>query len=161
MIIGARDQTRVFKPIEGKRLSLAITITTEDGSLGDRGRVTDVLPTMIGRCQSEVVYACGPNPMLRAVAEYCRDQRIPCQVAVEELMGCGLGVCWTCVVPVIRPDGKGYENLRSCREGPVFNGARVFWDRWLGAGAPAQGYATTPPGGFRIPEEVRTGPWRE
>ncbi len=162
MVIGARDQERVFKAVEGKRLAVAIRITTEDGSTGARGKVTDVLPTMIGQYGAQVVYACGPNAMLRAIAEYCRDQGIPCQVAVEELMACGLGVCWTCVVPVWRREGKYWDNLRSCREGPVFNGARVNWDRWLGAGgqaaeaatangqepvpeAPPEGYPTIPP----------------
>ncbi|MDQ3990796.1 MAG: dihydroorotate dehydrogenase electron transfer subunit, partial [Actinomycetota bacterium] len=70
MIVGARDQHRVFKHVEAKRLAVAITVTTEDGSLGDQGRVTDVLPNMVSRGKTGVVYACGPNPMLRAVAEY-------------------------------------------------------------------------------------------
>jgi len=153
MIVGARTQDRVFKPVEGKRLSVAITITTEDGSSGSRGRVSDVLPAMVEKYGAQAVYACGPNAMLRAVSEYCREHRIPCLVAVEELMACGVGVCWTCVVPVIRPDGKGYENQRGCREGPVFNGARILWDRWMGEG-PLR-LAPTPPGGFEVPEEVR------
>jgi dihydroorotate dehydrogenase electron transfer subunit len=74
--------------------------------------------------------------MLRAVAERCRALQIPCQVAVEEMMACGLGVCWTCVVPVIGMDSRGWWNVRSCVEGPVFNGARVWWDRWLGEAPP-------------------------
>jgi dihydroorotate dehydrogenase electron transfer subunit len=149
MIVGARTQERVFKPVEAKRLSVTVTITTEDGTMGDRGRVTDVLPGMVTRSETEVVYACGPNEMLRAVAEYCTEQRIPTQVAVEELMACGLGVCWTCVVPVIRRDGKGWDYLRSCVDGPVFSGTRVWWDKWLGGrSAPIQ----TPPHGFRMDE---------
>jgi dihydroorotate dehydrogenase electron transfer subunit len=159
MIVGARDQERIFKSVEAKRLSVAVTMTTEDGSLGERGKVTDVLPSMVTRCESEVVYACGPNPMLRAVAEYCSEQGIPTQVAVEELMACGLGVCWTCVVPVIRRDGSGWDYLRSCVEGPVFSGARVWWEKWLGGrSAPIQ----TPPQGFQMEEMVagRGGAWR-
>lgn len=160
MIIGARDQHRVYKPVEGKRLSVSIGICTEDGSLGDRGRVTDLLPGMVSRAGTDVVYACGPNPMLRAVAEYCTKAGIPCQVAVEELMACGLGVCWTCVVPVIRKDGKGWDNHRSCREGPVFNGARVWWEKWFrGPTVPTH----TPPNGFRMQEAGVAGgeSWRE
>jgi dihydroorotate dehydrogenase electron transfer subunit len=154
MIVGARDQERIFKSVEAKRLSVAVTMTTEDGSLGERGKVTDVLPSMVTRCESEVVYACGPNPMLRAVAEYCSEQGIPSQVAVEELMACGLGVCWTCVVPVIRRDGSGWDYLRSCVEGPVFSGARVWWEKWLGGrSAPVQ----TPPEGFRLEEMTAEG----
>ena len=153
MIVGARTQDRVFKPVEAKRLSVTVSITTEDGTMGDRGVVTDVLPGMVTRGDTEVVYACGPNGMLRAVSEYCAEQRIPTQVAVEELMACGMGVCWTCVVPVIRRDGKGWDYLRSCVEGPVFSGARVWWDKWLGGRtAPIQ----TPPHGFRM-DEVGVG----
>ena len=149
MVIGAKDQERVFKAVEGKRLAVSISITTEDGSLGDRGTVMDVLPAMVSRTQAQVVYACGPNPMLRAVAEYCAANRIPCQVAVEELMACGLGVCWTCAVPVIRRDGKGWDNLRACVDGPVFTGARVWWEKWLGG---PSGPVHTPPHGFQMEE---------
>lgn len=139
MIVGARGHDRVFKPVEGKRLASSIVITTEDASMGVRGRVTDVLPEVVDKGQGGVVYACGPNPMLRAIAQFCLSRRIPCQVAVEELMACGIGVCWTCVVPVISADGRGWWNLRACTEGPVFNGARVWWDRWLEEGEDAGG----------------------
>ena len=159
MVIGARDQERLFKPVEAKRLSQTVILATEDGSVGDRGRVTDVLPGMVSRCNTQVVYGCGPNGMLRAVAEYCAHHRIPCQVAVEELMACGLGVCWTCVVPVIRADGSGWDHLRSCMEGPVFSGSRVWWERWLGGRSEA---LATPPQGFRIDDGDATPPgtWR-
>jgi dihydroorotate dehydrogenase electron transfer subunit len=136
MILGARDHERVFKPIEGKRLADSVVVTTEDGSMGERGRVTDVVPTAVARTGAQVVYACGPNAMLRAVAEYCLSRGIPCQVAVEEMMACGLGVCWTCAVPMIAKDGRGWWNMRACLEGPVFNGARIWWDRWLGEREP-------------------------
>lgn len=132
MILGARDHERLFKPIEGKRLALTIVITTEDGSVGVQGRVTDVLAPTLDRTTAQVVYACGPNAMLREVAGRCHGRGIPCQVAVEEMMACGLGVCWTCAVPVIASDGRGWWNVRACVEGPVFNAARIWWDRWLG-----------------------------
>lgn len=132
MVVGARSHDRVFKPIEGKRLSSTFVVTTEDGSAGHFGRVTDVLPAAIARTNAQVVYACGPNGMLRAVAELCAGRGIPCQVAVEEMMACGIGVCWTCVVPLLAADGRTWWNVRACAEGPVFNGARVWWDRWLG-----------------------------
>jgi dihydroorotate dehydrogenase electron transfer subunit len=157
MIVGARTQDRLFKPVEAKRLSVTVAVTTEDGTAGDLGKVTDVLPGMVTRCETDVVYACGPNPMLRAVAEYCTEQRIPSQVAVEELMGCGLGVCWTCVVPVVRRDGKGWDYLRSCVEGPVFSGTRVWWEKWLGGKTKP---IETPPQGFRVEELTPPGTWR-
>jgi dihydroorotate dehydrogenase electron transfer subunit len=153
MIVGARDQERVFKAVEAKRVSVQVTVTTEDGSLGERGTVMDVLPEMLSRCETEVVYACGPNPMLRAVAEHCAERGVPTQVAVEELMACGMGVCWTCVVPVIRRDGSGWDYLRACVEGPVFSGSRVWWEKWLGGrSAPIH----TPPHGFEV-EELAVG----
>lgn len=157
MIVGARTQDRLFKPVEAKRLSVTVAVTTEDGTTGDLGKVTDALPGMITRCETDVVYTCGPNAMLRAVAEYCTEQGIPSQVAVEELMACGLGVCWTCVVPVIRRDGKAWDYLRSCVDGPVFSGTRVWWEKWLGGRSKP---IETPPHGFKMDELTPPGTWR-
>jgi len=145
MVLGASGESHVFKPIEAKRLSQTIVIVTADGSLGERGSVMDVIPRAAQSAGTEVIYAAGPRPMLRTVAEFCIEQRIPAQVAVEEEMACGTGLCFTCVVPVIRKDGSGYDNLRACTEGPVFNPARVFWDRWTSDETRA---APTPPEGF-------------
>jgi dihydroorotate dehydrogenase electron transfer subunit len=142
IVIGARNHDRVFKPIEAKRLASTVVITTEDGSMGEQGRVTDVLEPMIARTGAEVVYACGPNAMLRAIAEHCLERAIPCQVAVEEMMACGLGVCWTCAVPFLAMDGRGWWNVRACVEGPVFNGSRVWWEQWLGEHKRAQAEVT-------------------
>ena len=144
MVLGASEESHLFKPIESKRLSQTIAIVTADGSLGERGSVMDVVPRAAQGAGTEVIYAAGPRPMLRTVAEFCIEQRIPAQVAVEEELACGTGLCFTCVVPVIRKDGSGYENLRACTEGPVFNPARVFWDRWTSEETPIP----TPPEGF-------------
>ena len=158
MILGARDHERVFKPIEGKRLADTMVITTEDGTMGERGRVTDVLDATLARTGAQVVYACGPNTMLRAVAERCAVRGIPCQVAVEELMACGLGVCWTCAVPVVGRDGRGWWNMRACVEGPVFNGSRIWWDRWLGE-RPAEPASSAPePERIHRPEAAEVRP---
>jgi dihydroorotate dehydrogenase electron transfer subunit len=107
-------------------MASSIAVTTDDGSAGERGRVSDVLPQVLTKTGSDVVYACGPMAMLRAVAELCAQQGIPCQVAVEESMACGIGVCMTCVLPVIGEDGVS-RMVRSCVEGPVFLGDRVRW----------------------------------
>lgn len=139
MVLGAATQDRIFNAIEAKRLSASTQFTTEDGSLGTEGIVTDVIPGVLDRGGVGVIYACGPMPMLRAVAELAKERKIPCQVAVEEHMACGTGVCWTCVLPVQRRDGL--RNLRACTEGPVFNGARVAWDA---IGTPAMGNPTSP-----------------
>jgi dihydroorotate dehydrogenase electron transfer subunit len=131
MLVGAETLERVFKPIEGKRLSQTIAILTQDGSLGERGSVLDAMPEVVERSQAQVIYAAAAPTTLHRVASFCRDRSIPAQIAVEERMGCGFGLCHTCVVPVARKDGSGYDHLRACVDGPVFNPARVLWDRWL------------------------------
>jgi dihydroorotate dehydrogenase electron transfer subunit len=152
MIVGAESLERVFKPIEGKRLSQTIAIVTADGSLGDRGSVMDALPDMVETSGTEVLYAAAPSATLAKIARFCGERGIPAQVAVEERMACGFGVCQTCVVPVARKDGTGYEHLRSCIEGPVLNPARVLWDRWL---SEAPTMLPTPPEGLPV---VRSWP---
>jgi dihydroorotate dehydrogenase electron transfer subunit len=144
MVIGGATLDHVFKPIEAKRLSQTVAVMTDDGSLGETGTVLDALPEAMDRSKAEVLYAAARPTTLRAVAELCMARRVPAQVALEERMGCGYGLCFTCVVPVAHPDGSGFEHLRACVDGPVFNPARVLWDRWL---APTPKVLPTPPGG--------------
>jgi dihydroorotate dehydrogenase electron transfer subunit len=127
MIVGAATADRLLSPVEAKSLSVTATFTTEDGSYGHRGRVTDVLEDVARASRSGVVYACGPNPMLRAVSERCSALGLPVQVAVEERMACGTGVCFTCVFPMRARDGS-IRMRRTCVDGPVLNGARVAWE---------------------------------
>ena len=135
MVIGGATLEAVFKPIEAKRLSQLVTVMTDDGSLGERGSIVDALPGAVERCAAEVVYAAGRPALLRAVAALCRTRKLPAQVAVEERMGCGYGLCGTCAVPVARKDGTGWDHARACVDGPVFNPARILWDRWPAAAA--------------------------
>jgi dihydroorotate dehydrogenase electron transfer subunit len=145
MVVGGSTQDRVFKPIEAKRLARTIAVVTADGTAGEQGEVADVLPGVVDRCGTKVVYAAGPRPLLRAVAEFCRSRSLPAQVAVEERMACGLGLCWTCVVPVARKDGRGFDHVRACVEGPAMNAGRILWDKW---GAVAAEPQTSPPEGL-------------
>lgn len=126
MIMGAKTQERIFNAIEAKRLSAGATFTTEDGSLGLRGVVTDAMDQVMQSAGTKVVYTCGPMPMLAAVARRAAERGVSCQVAVEEAMACGVGVCMTCVVPYRRKGGV--VNLRACVDGPVLNGARIDWE---------------------------------
>ncbi len=142
MVIGGATQEAVFKPIEAKRLSQLVTVVTEDGSLGLRGSVLDALPQALERGETEVVYAAGRPGLLRAVAALCRTRKLPAQVAVEERMGCGYGLCGTCAVPIAHKDGSGWDHARACVEGPVFNPARIVWDRWPAAATSATVRAT-------------------
>ena len=126
-VLGASTGDRLFGALDAKRMAASVAFTTDDGSYGEKGRVSDVLPEVIARTYADVVYACGPMAMLKAVTEICGERGIPCQVAVEESMACGVGVCMTCVLPVVGDDGQT-RMVRSCVEGPVFLGDRVRWD---------------------------------
>jgi dihydroorotate dehydrogenase electron transfer subunit len=139
MVIGGSTLDTVFKPIEAKRLSQLVTVVTDDGTLGERGRVIDVVPDALDRGGTQVVYAAGAPPLLRAVAGLCRERELPAQVAVEERMGCGFGLCGTCAVPVASKDGSGWDHVRACVEGPVLNPARIVWDRWPSASTAGPG----------------------
>ena len=145
-VVGAATAGRIHGAIEAKRTSSSATFTTEDGSLGTQGRVTDVLPERIEACSTDVVYAIGPMPMLRAVAEVCDEVGVACQVAVEEHMACGIGVCWTCVVPTRGPDGD-VVNRRACIDGPVFDASTIDWDasRWTTGPEPEPDEEPAPP----------------
>jgi len=127
VVLGAATQDKLFGVLDLKRDADSVTVTTDDGSSGVRGRVTDVLPELIQRTSARAVYACGPMGMLSAVAKVSADNGAFSQCAVEESMACGIGVCMTCVLPVIGDDGVT-RMVRSCVEGPIFRGDRVRWD---------------------------------
>jgi dihydroorotate dehydrogenase electron transfer subunit len=126
IIVGAATEDKLFGVLDLKRLASGLTITTDDGSSGVRGRVTDVLDDVMDRAGADVVYACGPMPMLAEVARISTKRRVFSQCAVEEAMACGIGVCMTCVLPVVGDDGVT-RMVRSCVDGPVFRGDRVRW----------------------------------
>lgn len=140
---GAASADRLFGTLEAKRMTTTMAVTTDDGSAGECGLVTDVLPGMIDRGRIDVIYACGPMPMLAAVAGLAAERGLPAQVAVEESMACGIGVCMTCVLPVAGEDGVT-RMVRSCVEGPVFHADRVRFDA----------VGTVPPGTFGAPDET-------
>lgn len=126
IVVGASTEDKLFGVLDLKRLASGLTITTDDGSSGVRGRVTDVLDDVMDRVGADVVYACGPMPMLAEVARISTKRRVFSQCAVEESMACGIGVCMTCVLPVVGDDGVT-RMVRSCVDGPVFRGDRVRW----------------------------------
>jgi dihydroorotate dehydrogenase electron transfer subunit len=130
-VLGASTGDRMFGALDAKRMAASVAFTTDDGSYGEKGRVSDVLPEVIDRVHADVVYACGPMPMLEAVQHIAGaaydGAGIPTQLLVEESMACGVGVCMTCVLPVIGSDDKT-RMVRSCVDGPVFAGDRIRWD---------------------------------
>jgi len=104
-------------------------ISTDDGSLGDRCFATDLLTRRIENMDTgsaPVIYACGPDAMLRVVARIANEHSLECQVSLEAKMACGVGACMGCVVKI--RDGGGYEYVRVCREGPVFDAREVIWE---------------------------------
>jgi dihydroorotate dehydrogenase electron transfer subunit len=121
-VAGAASVSRLCSVQELTGIADTVAVTTDDGSSGRRGLVTLAVDELLPDC--DVVYACGPMPMLRAVADAATALRIPSYVAVEESMACGIGVCMTCVLPVVGEDGRTRFS-RSCTEGPVFGGDRV------------------------------------
>jgi dihydroorotate dehydrogenase electron transfer subunit len=131
IVLGASTGDRLFGALDAKRMAATVAFTTDDGSYGDTGRVSDVLPEVVDRVHADVIYACGPMAMLEAVQRVAGaaygGAGIPTQLAVEESMACGVGVCMTCVLPVIGVDGQT-RMLRSCVDGPVFAGDRIRWD---------------------------------
>ena len=127
MILGASTASKIYAPMEGKRAVNSMRIYTEDGSMGQAGRVTDPIPEIIKDLDIAVVYSCGPMPMLSAITKITDEFSVVHQCAVEEAMACGIGVCMTCVLPVENEDGT-VSMLRSCIDGPVMDGSKVQWN---------------------------------
>ena len=127
MYLGASTGAKIYAPMEGKRSVNVLKIYTEDGSMGERGRVTEPIPALIADGLVDVIYSCGPMPMLRAISELVLGSDVVHQCAVEESMACGVGICMTCVLPV--SDSEGNVSMkRSCIDGPVMDGSKVMWD---------------------------------
>jgi len=152
LVLGAATKDKLFGTYKADRYADAVTITTDDGSEGTKGWVSDVLPEVIERSQAAVVYACGPMAMLESVGRIATEAGAVSQLAVEEAMACGVGVCMTCVMPVVGNDGLT-RMVRSCVEGPVFRGDRLRWDAISGGrcvvpddavGAPVPQIPSTP-----------------
>ena len=127
MVLGASSAGKIYAPLEGKRAVNSMTVTTDDGSAGTKGRVVTVLPDLIERYNVEIIYSCGPMAMLSAVQDIAKQSGIMHQCAVEESMACGIGVCMTCVVP-LRDETGAIKMSRSCIDGPVMDGASVIWN---------------------------------
>ena len=128
MLLGASTASKIYAPMEGKRAVNSIRIYTEDGSMGQEGRVTDPIQQIIEDLDVAVVYSCGPMAMLSAITQITDAMSVVHQCAVEEAMACGIGVCMTCVLPVKKDDGS-VSMLRSCIDGPVMDGSSVQWNQ--------------------------------
>ncbi len=124
---GGRRRVDLLCEAEFRALGWEVRVTTEDGSAGEKGLVTQPLLAELKRgAGSRKLFACGPTPMLKAVAGIAADFGAPAELSLDEHMCCGLGACLTCVVR-IKTD-TGWEYQRSCTEGPVFDSRRVLWE---------------------------------
>ena len=134
LFYGARTGSELFCLDRFESRPCDVYLSTEDGSRGAHGFVTTPLASALDRCAEDpqrpavALYACGPTPMMEAVARVGQAHGCHCQVSLEPVMGCGLGGCYSCVVAVRDTDGVD-RYVRSCLEGPVFDATRLVWER--------------------------------
>ena len=121
--LGFRDH--VYKTAEFEKLCASVYVATENGTTGYEGYVTDLLEKNITRY--DVVYSCGPKPMLQRVMALCLKNGVECYVSLEERMGCGIGACLVCACKVLGEDGQ-WHHRKACKDGPVFNAREVVFD---------------------------------
>ena len=130
LFYGARTGPELTHVDLFERLRVEPILATEDGSRGTRGFVTAPLEAALGSASRSTeihLYACGPTPMMRAVAKVAASYGRRCDVSLEQVMGCGLGGCYSCVVLTRTPAGPPHF-VRSCIDGPVFDATRILWD---------------------------------
>ena len=129
LFYGGRSRGDLFRDDFFEQLGIELVLATEDGTRGERGRVTAPLTRRLADLPDGApvtLYACGPTPMMRAVSEIGSRMGKPTFVSLEPVMGCGMGGCYSCVVPV-----RGHF-VRSCIEGPVFDASAIEWHRLAG-----------------------------
>ncbi len=121
LLFGARTAGQLYDLDLFRSLPIEVRVSTEDGSVGIKGRVTALLDAALDEGPGDVV-CCGPDPMMEAVAALCAKRATPCRLSLETFMGCGYGVCNACAVKVKDPKmPKGYRYDRCCVDGPVFD----------------------------------------
>jgi dihydroorotate dehydrogenase electron transfer subunit len=130
LFYGARRAGDLYYVDFFERLGVRVILATEDGSRGVRGFVTAPLAEALAASKETgriELYVCGPTPMMHAVARLAESHQRACQVSLEQVMGCGLGGCYSCVV-LARDPGGAPHFVRSCLDGPVFDSRRIVWD---------------------------------
>ena len=133
VLVGASKKEMVISEESIKNLGAKVEVATDDGSYMYKGLVTDLLEKTIKEgWLADQVFACGPKPMLRKVADITSRANIYCQVSLEERMGCGIGACMTCVCKIKikekQTDREDYQYKRVCIDGPIFDASEVIWD---------------------------------
>jgi dihydroorotate dehydrogenase electron transfer subunit len=124
---GARSAEYLAGVEDFERLGVDVHISTDDGTRGHHGLVTDVLREQLaGVGEGTRVDCCGPEPMMEAVAEIAAELGVPCRVSLETPMACGIGICFSCVAKVCVGDGE-WDYKRTCVDGPVFEAEQIVW----------------------------------
>ena len=124
---GARTANLLAGIDDFVRVGVDVRVSTEDGSRGHHGLVTDVLRGVLGENQRpQRIVCCGPEPMLEAVAKIAAEYETRCQVSLETPMACGIGICFSCVAKV-KDDHGDWDYKRTCVEGPVFDAEKIQW----------------------------------
>jgi dihydroorotate dehydrogenase electron transfer subunit len=130
LFYGGRSKSDLYYSSLFEQLGATLHLTTEDGTAGEKGRITLPLEREL-KARSDAgitLYACGPTPMMRAVAALGQSHGARTVVSLEPVMGCGMGGCYSCVVKVSDANHEHPHFVRSCLEGPVFDAARVQWE---------------------------------
>lgn len=127
LLMGGRTRDDIITVTEFERLGVETYVSTEDGSLGERGLVTQVLENKLAETAQKTVFACGPMPMIRAVQKICKRYDAPLQVSLEALMACGVGACLGCVVKGAGHTEETPSYLCTCKTGPVFKSGQLDW----------------------------------
>lgn len=122
VILGFRNQSESFWADLFEDTPAKVHITTDDGSMGTKGFPTTIMPNLIEANSFTSVMTCGPMPMMKGVAKVAAEQGVPCQVSLEERMGCGTGGCLGCAC-----DGRDGKRYKVCKDGPVFPAEEVFF----------------------------------
>ena len=125
--MGSYFSTHMWNLIELDGAWRMIDANWDDGSMGTKGYPSQGLAELLKEGGFETVFCCGPMPLMRSVAQICAAADVPCQVSLEERMGCGFGICVGCVVDHKAADGT-VSKKRVCYDGPVFEGKEVFWN---------------------------------
>lgn len=123
--LGFRNKDLVTLEKEFEDVSTTLTITTDDGSYKNSGFAINYLKNDLEKNNIDCIYACGPLPMLKAVKKLAEEKEIPCQISLEEKMGCGMGVCLGCAVRTATSTDDNPQYLHVCKAGPVFNSKMV------------------------------------
>jgi dihydroorotate dehydrogenase electron transfer subunit len=108
-----------------ERAGIEVRCSTDDGSHGFAGLVTELVGRELERAKPDIIYACGPDAMMKALALLAAKHSVPAEFSLEAVMGCGIGACWGCVHRIKDESGDGWTKI--CEEGPVFPGERILW----------------------------------